>query len=292
MTGAEPDTLAFQNIVELLEHHFLLIQISQHVRQEGPKESSWEWWSEEFEKEFQRKMDLVITRAFLLTWSWPATTSSIRFSTSAIRSLRTICCLISDLSARGLMSPTSCATCHRRRMLFISYIRSPATMITVPASRHRKLGRVNFFVWCELLLLCVWNPQQTQSPLPFCLTMCGKTEMSFLIRRGVRFVSNIVIHEKDLIETFIRGSGPGGQKVNKSRNRVRLTHVPSGIQVQCHEERFLLHWSFTIHRDLETNRKIARRLLRDKLDHLENGSESRISKQIEKIRKRKNKAVR
>ena len=49
--------------------------------------------------------------------------------------------------------------------------------------------------------------------------------------------SPLIIDEKDLTETFIRGSGPGGQSVNKSKNRVRLVHVPTGIQVQCHQER-------------------------------------------------------
>lgn len=36
---------------------------------------------------------------------------------------------------------------------------------------------------------------------------------------------------------YIRSSGKGGQKVNKSSTCVQLTHVPSGIQVKCQDER-------------------------------------------------------
>ena len=36
------------------------------------------------------------------------------------------------------------------------------------------------------------------------------------------------IHEKDLEEQFVSGSGPGGQNVNKSTNCVVLKHKPTG----------------------------------------------------------------
>lgn len=36
------------------------------------------------------------------------------------------------------------------------------------------------------------------------------------------------INEQDLIEQFIRGSGPGGSAVNKNSNCVVLTHTPTG----------------------------------------------------------------
>ena len=52
-----------------------------------------------------------------------------------------------------------------------------------------------------------------------------------------RSVSGIVIKESDLFEKFVLGGGPGGQSVNKSRNRVQLTHLPTGIQVCCQDER-------------------------------------------------------
>ena len=36
---------------------------------------------------------------------------------------------------------------------------------------------------------------------------------------------------------FIRGSGPGGQKVNKASSTVTLRHRPTGTEVRCQRER-------------------------------------------------------
>lgn len=41
----------------------------------------------------------------------------------------------------------------------------------------------------------------------------------------------------DVDERFIRGSGPGGQKINKSSSSVWLRHRPTGIEVRCQRER-------------------------------------------------------
>jgi protein subunit release factor B len=41
----------------------------------------------------------------------------------------------------------------------------------------------------------------------------------------------------DLEERFIRGSGPGGQKINKTSSTVWLRHRPTGIEVRCQDER-------------------------------------------------------
>ncbi|BGP45789.1 hypothetical protein JCM10450v2_001619 [Rhodotorula kratochvilovae] len=65
------------------------------------------------------------------------------------------------------------------------------------------------------------------------------------------------LNEDDLDESFVRGSGPGGQATNKTSNAVSLIHRPTGLRVHCHETR-----------SRETNRKLARRILREKLDQL------------------------
>jgi hypothetical protein len=45
--------------------------------------------------------------------------------------------------------------------------------------------------------------------------------------------------DDELEENFVRGSGPGGQSINKSRNRVQLTHLPTGISVSCQDFRLV-----------------------------------------------------
>jgi len=41
----------------------------------------------------------------------------------------------------------------------------------------------------------------------------------------------------DLEERFIRGAGPGGQKINKTATTVCVRHVPTGLEVRCQRER-------------------------------------------------------
>ena len=41
----------------------------------------------------------------------------------------------------------------------------------------------------------------------------------------------------DVEERFIRGTGPGGQKINKTSSTVWLRHGPTGIEVRCQRER-------------------------------------------------------
>lgn len=45
------------------------------------------------------------------------------------------------------------------------------------------------------------------------------------------------ILEKDIEEKFVRSSGRGGQKVNKSSTCVHLKHLPTGVEVKCMRER-------------------------------------------------------
>ena len=95
----------------------------------------------------------------------------------------------------------------------------------------------------------------------------------FLIKSCRRCLS---IVEEELEEKFIKGGGPGGQSINKTSNKVFLKHIPTGIYVTCQE-----------HRDLSSNRKLARKLLFRKIEYLEKGKDSVIGKRIIKIQKRK-----
>lgn len=45
------------------------------------------------------------------------------------------------------------------------------------------------------------------------------------------------IDAKDIEEGFSRGGGKGGQKVNKTSNRVQLHYPPLGLSVSCQRER-------------------------------------------------------
>jgi protein subunit release factor B len=48
---------------------------------------------------------------------------------------------------------------------------------------------------------------------------------------------NLGVSESDIEERFIRGSGPGGQKINKTSSTVWLVHRPTGVEVRCQAER-------------------------------------------------------
>src|SRR5208282_518050 len=41
----------------------------------------------------------------------------------------------------------------------------------------------------------------------------------------------------DVDERFVRGGGPGGQKINKTSSTVWLRHGPTGVEVRCQAER-------------------------------------------------------
>jgi protein subunit release factor B len=89
------------------------------------------------------------------------------------------------------------------------------------------------------------------------------------------------VNEDEIIENYLKGSGPGGQNVNKKVNCCQLIHKPTGLVVASHHTR-----------SLEQNRKIARVLLQQKLDVHFNGQRSFVNqdkreKALEKLEKRR-----
>jgi peptide chain release factor len=85
------------------------------------------------------------------------------------------------------------------------------------------------------------------------------------------------IHEKDIEEKFIRSSGRGGQKVNKTSTCVYLKHLPTGIEVKSMRER-----------SQSLNRFLARRELVMRIEKL-SGQSTREKLMVEKARRQKSK---
>lgn len=89
-------------------------------------------------------------------------------------------------------------------------------------------------------------------------------------------MKRVGLYESDITEHFVRSSGAGGQKVNKTSSCVVLKHLPTGIEVKCQVER-----------SQSLNRFLARRILLEKLEKKVFGAESAEEQKIWKIRKQK-----
>jgi protein subunit release factor B len=89
-------------------------------------------------------------------------------------------------------------------------------------------------------------------------------------------MASLGIREEDLLEKFVRGSGSGGQKINKTSSCVFLKHLPTGVCIKCQ-----------IDRSREMNRFLARRELCDQLDAIRQGKAIAKTQAIEKLRRQK-----
>lgn len=82
---------------------------------------------------------------------------------------------------------------------------------------------------------------------------------------------DIIVEEKDLrIDTY-RASGAGGQHINKTESAIRITHIPTGIVVQCQNDR-----------SQHKNKAIALKMLKSKLYELERQKRNEVSANQEK----------
>jgi protein subunit release factor B len=84
------------------------------------------------------------------------------------------------------------------------------------------------------------------------------------------------IAESDLEERFIRGGGPGGQKINKTSSTVCLRHRPSGVEVRVGAERSQV-----------LNRYRARQTLCERMEARRDGAAASRRQEQERIRRQK-----
>lgn len=104
--------------------------------------------------------------------------------------------------------------------------------------------------------------------------MVGPEKKQALEKRMKR----LCLEESDIEEKFVKGSGSGGQKINKTSSAVYLHHIPSGIEIKCQKTR-----------SQADNRYFARLLLCQKVEAEILGQKSEEQKRIEKLRRQKRK---
>jgi len=97
------------------------------------------------------------------------------------------------------------------------------------------------------------------------------TEKQAILRTRM---ASLGIREDDLLEKFVKGSGSGGQKINKTSSCVFLKHLPTGVCIKCQMDR-----------SRELNRYLARKELCDQLEAIREGTAVAKTQAIEKMRR-------
>lgn len=141
----------------------------------------------------------------------------------------------------------------------------------------RPLRRINFSP-CVLQTVGV-RAESAMHRSPFLAYPRPFTTTSQLCKKAVALPPRPTLPDSDLRHSYVKGSGPGGQKINKTNSAAQLTHLPTGIVVKSQATR-----------SRSQNHMIAKRILAEKVEWLEMGDESRRAKVHERATKRKKSA--
>jgi len=95
-------------------------------------------------------------------------------------------------------------------------------------------------------------------------------------RRLSQRMAGLGIRNKDITESFVRSSGPGGSNANKTSTCVYLKHIPTGIEVKCQRERSQV-----------LNRYLARCILAQKIESGIKKGLAEEARRKEKLRRQK-----
>lgn len=109
---------------------------------------------------------------------------------------------------------------------------------------------------------CYWAAQGSRLVTSRLCSVGTRVQVSVaaISRKSYQFPE---IHENELEETFVRGSGPGGQSVNKTANCCVLKHKPTGIIVKVIF--FLISFSLFSYYPVFSNQEFISCALKSKL---------------------------
>lgn len=86
------------------------------------------------------------------------------------------------------------------------------------------------------------------------------------------------LRKEDVVESFVRSSGPGGQNVNKVSSCVELWHRPTGLRIKCQK-----------HRGQLLNRQEAWKLLQAAIDKKYEDEYKALKQHREKLKRQNRK---